>query len=193
MPIQRAKPRIVDLDQTPLTSLSSTDMPAGSVLQVISNVMDGVSYIGSSSYTHLTDLTTTITPTSATSKIFCTMTISVSAVSRYHITKLFRSIGGGSDVQIAYGNVGSNTSRTLGWFSLGTGEGTNKEYEQRTMSGNFLDSPNTTSAIVYKPHIGVYDAAHTFAINSSHYNGGSYNASWNGAPITTFTVMEIAG
>jgi hypothetical protein len=175
------------------TPLAISDMPTGAVLQVISNVMDGVIYIGSSSYTHLTDLTTTITPTSATSKIFCTMTISISAVSRYHITKLFRSIGGGSDVQIAYGNVGSNTSRPLAWFTLGTGEGTNKTYEQRTMSGNFLDSPNTTSAIVYKPHIGVYDAAHTFAINTAHYNGGAYNGVWNGAPITTFTVMEIAG
>tara|TARA_Y100000389_G_scaffold205105_1_gene263240 strand:+ start:13233 stop:13742 length:510 start_codon:yes stop_codon:yes gene_type:complete len=33
MPIQRAKPRIIDLDQTPLTSVSSTDMPAGTVVQ----------------------------------------------------------------------------------------------------------------------------------------------------------------
>ena len=174
-------------------TLPSSNLPAGSVLQVISNVMDGVSYVGSSSYTHLTDLTTTITPRSATSKIFCTMTISISAVSRYHITKLYRSIGGGSDVQIAYGNVGSNTSNPLAWFTLGTGEGTNKTYEQRTMSGNFLDSPNTTSAIVYKPHVGVYATGHAFAINTAHYNSGSYNAVWNSAPITTFTVMEIAG
>ena len=173
--------------------LVANNMPSGVVLQVISNVMDGVSYIGSSSWTHLTDLTTTITPRSATSKIFCTMQISVSAVSRYHSTKLFRSIGGGSDVQIAYGNVGSNTSNPPSWMALGTGEGTNKTYEQRTMSGTFLDSPNTTSAIVYKPHIGVFDAAHTFAINTAHYNSGSYNAVWNIAPITTFTVMEIAG
>tara|TARA_B110000483_G_C17912911_1_gene433794 strand:- start:101 stop:670 length:570 start_codon:yes stop_codon:yes gene_type:complete len=174
-------------------TIPHTNIPAGSVIQVISNVMDGVSYIASSSYTHLTDLTTTITPRSATSKILCTMSISISAVSRYHITKLFRSIGGGSDVQIAYGNVGSNTSNPLAWFALGTGEGTNKTYEQRTMSGTFLDSPNTTSAIVYKPHVGVYSAAHPFAINTSHYNSGNYNDVWNAAPITTFTVMEIAG
>ena len=32
MPIQRAKPRIIDLDQTPLTSISSADMPAGTVI-----------------------------------------------------------------------------------------------------------------------------------------------------------------
>ena len=94
------------------------DLPAGSVLQVISNVMDGDSYIGSSSYIHLTDLTTTITPRSATSKIFCTMQISISAVSRYHSTKLYRSIGGGSDVQIANCNIGS-TSRQPAWMVLG--------------------------------------------------------------------------
>jgi hypothetical protein len=33
MPIQRAKPRIIDLDQTPLTNISSANMPAGSVVQ----------------------------------------------------------------------------------------------------------------------------------------------------------------
>ena len=33
MPIQRAKPRLVDLDQTPLTT-----MPAGTVLQVVNGV-----------------------------------------------------------------------------------------------------------------------------------------------------------
>ena len=136
---------------------------------------------------------TTITPRSATSKILCTMQISIGAVTRYHITKLYRSIGGGSDVQIAYGNPGSNTSNPLAWFALGTGEGTNKTYEQRTTSGTFLDSPNTTSAIVYKPHVGVYSAAHVFAINTAHYSSGNYNAVWNAAPITTFTVMEIAG
>ena len=97
------------------------------------------------------------------------MQISISAVSRYHSTKLYRSIGGGSDVQIANGNIGS-TSRQPAWMVLGTGEGTNKTYEQRTTSGTFLDSPNTTSAIVYKPHVGVYDANHTYGINTAHYN-----------------------
>ena len=116
----------------------------------------------------------------------------ISAVSRYHSTKLYRSIGGGSDVQIANGNIGS-TSRQPAWMVLGTGEGTNKTYEQRTTSATFLDSPNTTSAIVYKPHVGVYDANHTYGINTAHYNSGSYDSIWNNAPLTTFTVMEIAG
>ena len=34
MPIQRAKPRLVDLDQTPLTSVSTSNMPSGTILQV---------------------------------------------------------------------------------------------------------------------------------------------------------------
>ena len=33
MPIQRAKPRIADLDQTPLTSLTASDLPAGTIIQ----------------------------------------------------------------------------------------------------------------------------------------------------------------
>ena len=35
MPIQRVKPRLVDLDQTPLTSVGFSDLPVGSVVQTV--------------------------------------------------------------------------------------------------------------------------------------------------------------
>lgn len=169
------------------------DTPAaGSVIQVISNVMSGVLYSSASGYVNLPDLTTTITPRAATSKIHINLQITISAIGRYHMTRLYRAIGGGSEVLLANGDV-AGTSRSTGWMSLGTGEGTNVTYEQHTVSGTFLDSPNTTSAIVYKPKVGNYQSGADYAINSAHYGSGSYDAIWNSAPITTFTVMEIAG
>ena len=174
--------------------LAATNMPAGAVLQVKQSVMDGYLHSSGGSYINLSDMNVTITPTSANSKILCTMQVSISAVDRYHITKLFRSIGGGSEVQIAKGDPGSNTGRELAWMALGTGTRVSghSTYEQHTTTGMFLDSPNTTSAILYKPYVGVY-TAHAYTINSSHYNSGAGNDNWQSAPISNFVVMEIAG
>ena len=178
-------------------ALTGSNLPAGAVLQVKQGLMDGYLHSSGSSYINLSDMNVTITPTSANSKMLCTMQISISATDRYHITKLFRSIGGGSDVQVAKGNPGSSTNRHLGWMALGTGNrheaGAGWDtYEQHTTTGMFLDSPNTTSAIVYKPYVGVY-AGHAYTINSSHYNSGAGNDNWQSAPISNFVVMEIAG
>lgn len=180
--------------QSPLVA---SNMPAGSVLQVKQGLMDGYLHSSGGSYVNLSDLNVTITPTSASSKMLCTMQLSISATDRYHITRLMRTIGGGSEVQIAKGDTGSDTGRHLAWMALGTGNrheaGAGWDtYEQHTTAGVFLDSPNTTSTIVYKPYVGVY-ATHAFTVNAVHYNGGAENSSWNSAPITNFVVMEIAG
>ena len=177
--------------------LAATNMPSGAVLQVKQSVMDGYLHSSGSSYINLSDLNLTITPTSANSKIYCTMQVSISAIDRYHITKLFRTIGGGSEVQIAKGDPGSNTARHLAWMALGTGNRHENgagwdTYEQHTTTGMFLDSPNTTSAIVYKPYVGIY-TGHAYTINSTHYNSGAGNDNWQSAPISNFVVMEIAG
>ena len=124
-------------------ALLPTQMPAGNILQVKQSVMDGYLYSSGNSYINLSDLNVTITPTSANSKILCTMQVSISATERYHNTKLFRSIGGGSDVQIAKGDPGSNTGRVVAWMALGTGNrheaGAGWDtYEQHTIP-NFLN------------------------------------------------------
>ena len=177
--------------QSPLVA---SNLPAGAVLQVKQGLMDGYLHSSGGAYINLSDMNVTITPTSANSKMLCSMQITISATDRYHITKLFRSIGGGSDVQVAKGDPGSNTARHIAWMALGTGSRLNghSTYEQHTTNGIFLDSPNTTSAIVYKPYVGVY-AGHAYTINSSHWNNGVGNDNWQSAPISNFVVMEIAG
>ena len=174
--------------------LAATNMPAGAVLQVKQSVMDGYLHSSGGSYINLSDMNVTITPTSANSKMLCTMQVTISSIDRYHITRLFRTIGGGSEVQIAKGDPGSNTGRELAWMALGTGTRVSghSTYEQHTTTGMFLDSPNTTSAILYKPYVGVY-TNHAYTINSSHYNSGAGNDNWQSAPISNFVVMEIAG
>ena len=169
-------------------------LPAGTVLQVQQNVMDGYAHYSGGTYYHLTDMTTNITPRSASSKILIRFQVNISAIDRYHITKMFRAINNGTDVQIGHGNVGSNTTRQKAFATLGTGArlSGHSTYEQLTVSAEFLDSPNTTQVVTYKPYIGVY-ANHAFSVNAPHYNSGNGNDQWQSAPFSALTVMEIAG
>ncbi len=174
-------------------TLPSSNLPAGTVLQVKQSVMDAYAHYSGGTYYHLTDMTTNITPRSASSKILVRLQVCVSAIDRYHITKIFRAINNGTDVQIGYGDVGSYT-RQKAFSVLGTGSKSNgtATYEEITISAEFLDSPNTAQVVTYKPYIGVY-AAHPFSVNAVHYNSGNQNDQWNSAPFSALTVMEIAG
>ncbi len=68
MPIQRAKPRIVDLDQTPLTSLTGSDMPTGTVIQAKYFTHTGTGQGTSTSY--VDQFSCTFTPTAAGNSIW---------------------------------------------------------------------------------------------------------------------------
>ena len=175
-------------------TLPSSNLPAGSVLQVQQSIMDSYSHFSGGTYYALSGMNINITPRSALSKILVRLQVNVSAIDRYHITKMYRSIDSGSDVQIGYGNVGSDTARQKAFSVLGTGSKSNNTatYEQLTVSAEFLDSPNTTGVITYKPYIGVY-SNHAFTVNSVHYNSGNQNDQWVSAPFSALTVMEIAG
>ena len=178
------------LNNQALPTLDSGKLPSGTVLQVKQSVLDASSY-HSGTMTHISGLDVAITPTASNSKFLIRGQFSISAVARYHVVKLYRRINS-ADTQIAMGDNGSNTSRPEVWLTCGTGESTNTTYEQQPVFGEFLDSPNTTSAITYKVEIGSY-TTHAFGINTAHYGSGSYNAIWNQAPTCTLTVMEIAG
>ena len=173
--------------------LTANNMPAGTVLQVQQSIMDSYSHFSGGTYYALSGMNTNITPRSASSKILVRLQVSLGFTGRYHITKMFRSISGGSDVQIGHGNVGSQTNRQKAFSVLGTGNRLNahETYEQITISSEFLDSPNTTGVITYKPQIGVY-TNHAFTVNAIHYNSGNQDAQWNSAPFSALTVMEIA-
>ena len=168
-------------------SVSSVNLPSGSVLQVKQDVKTDPSYSSGSGYVNYLSLD--ITPTAASSKFLITCQLSISATARYHVTRLYRRVNS-VDTEIATGDNGSNNSRQECWMVTGTGEGTNKTYEQRNSFGSYLDSPNTTSTITYKVDVGVY-TGHAYGINRSQY--GLDNSVWNSAPITNLTVMEIAG
>jgi hypothetical protein len=131
-------------------------LPTGSILQVVQSTTN--STISSSSSSDVASgFTATITPTSATSKIYILLT----GGNQWNdtngsgtILSFYRSIGGGAYSSVFAGaSILANTSGTnslkIGW------------------SASYLDSPATTSAIIYQPYY------RTNSTGTSRFNEGS--------------------
>jgi hypothetical protein len=115
-------------------TLPKAQLPTGSILQILTDVQPGEQATSSTSFTN-TALSVTITPTSATSKIFL----------------LYTGSAGNDGAQESYLTIARNGTNLGGgvggmmriWFSASGG------YHFSGMSMSFLDSPATTSAITY--------------------------------------------
>ena len=142
----------------------------GSIIQVVNGPANAARLTSTSTSYVDTSITATITPKFATSKILVRFsTVQSSAASVYLYLRLVRNIGGGSfDVinaledHTAIGNY-----NTGGWDMIGH---------------EVLDSPNTTSACIYK--------VQSKASSGTHYVGWSTNSDRKN--MMNITLMEIA-
>jgi hypothetical protein len=154
----------------------------GGVLQVVSTTKTDTFSTTASSFTDVTGLSVSITPTSATSKIFVILSIAgVNADTT------------GSTARIARNGTGIGVATSAGSRNAG---GTGEMYS--TVAGSVfltyvstvLDSPATTSAITYSGQIiagsgGSYTTYINRSATDSNSNGYTRGAS-------SITVMEIA-
>ena len=160
-----------------VTGLASGNAGVGKVLQVVSVTKTDPFTTGSTTFVDVTGLTVDITPTSATSKILVFYKVSVNPRTSVAYLQLLRGetvIGGG----IPEGARGSAMSA---FYAGGTGG------ETVDLSGNFLDSPASTSSQTYK--IQTRGNAGTTAINTTVSDTNEINQTRNSS---TITVMEIA-
>ena len=139
----------------------------GSIIQVVQGTFGGQF---STTSTSLVDqgLTATITPKSSTSKILATAccTLRASRDSTYSIGggfALMRTVSGGSTVSLSAGATGTNddnitymTDPTQGNLNFGM-----------PISYKALDSPNTTSATVYKLQVAAFGGGTLYAPHGS--------------------------
>ena len=131
-------------DGTVLTSASSVtsgQLPAGSVLQVVSTLKNDTFSTTSTSFVDITGFSLSITPTSASSKILILVSawLGVASSSRTGVRLMRDSTAIGIGTGGTYNVSGYNAD----WAS---GAGDNLG----CTSISFLDSPSTTSAITYK-------------------------------------------
>tara|TARA_B100000963_G_scaffold284627_1_gene253439 strand:- start:1229 stop:1747 length:519 start_codon:yes stop_codon:yes gene_type:complete len=143
----------------------------GHVIQVVQSSGGGTVSIsgGSSWHSSHSDTQVSITPHSASSKIFVAYNIwgFLSGASKHLAWDLARSVGGSET------RFGSSYSYGMGSIYTVGAE------DQLMCHVEYLDSPNTTSAITYIPKF-------------QNTNSGTVNIG-NSGRLSTITAMEIAG
>lgn len=124
---------------------STTQASAGQVLQVVQTYLPSSFSTSSSSWTDWTGMTATITPKFSTSKILVTLTSGSSNNTQdsFQYVKLVRN---GTD--IALGDVAGSATRC--WIDASQQQAGAVNVWQKGLSGTYLDSPSTTSAVTYK-------------------------------------------
>jgi hypothetical protein len=153
---------------------------AGQVIQVVSTTKsDYFTASATTTFTDITGLSVSITPSSSSNKILIMCDLA----------------GGGNDCRFAFRLVRDSTA-----ISVGNADGSRQQAtvgmcnglsgnDQINASFNFLDSPSATSSTTYKVQ---FIAESNLAINGSYgnFNGNSAESS---RTTSTITVMEIKG
>lgn len=150
----------------------------GNIIQVLQTSIDTQLSTGSTSYQPITGLSVSITPKYSNSKILIRFKLNASnsttsALNAYQIVRGSTAVGNG--------NV-ENRTKCHSAVRGSVGDA-NSSF---VVSGEFLDSPNTTSATTYKME-WLVDSG-TGYINRDYSNG---NSSAYPSPLSTITVMEI--
>jgi len=164
-----------------------------------------------------TGLNCSITPTSTSSKILYQATIYIGSNSMYdigyHIIKNATSTtaatsytdtspcggsyltdAGGNDIKGQISGISPRSTGVLNLYRQASGSATDPTYMINPTSMILLDHPNTTSQITYNFAMSFYNwASQACYLNRSNSNqqhsGGLYDTN----PVSTVTLMEIAG
>jgi len=153
----------------------------GKIAQVISTTKTDTYTMSSQTYTTVTGLTATITPTSSSSTIYIVGSLSGvgdSGTSR-GMARLVRDSTG-----LAQGDTAG--SRVSGTVQLPIISAATADIFSQTLT--FLDSPASTSALVYGIQIRINDAPSTIYVNRPKSDG---NTSSDARVVSSITVMEV--
>jgi hypothetical protein len=159
--------------------------PAGHVIQVVQGELGTTTSATPAGNTSVDiGLQATITPSSTSSKILVQYTVFLGQDQAYNaFTRIVRD-----STQI--GNGTQEGSRPVGNSVVNTYSANNDGYNLSCASNSYLDSPSTTSSITYKIQIGAYSGNGVFINRSAIYQN---TANYDTTPLSTITVMEIAG
>ena len=117
----------------------------GKILQIVSTTKTDSFTTTSTSYTDITGLSASITPSSTSSKVYAIVQVNSAASTRY---ASFRLVRGSTNIAVGTDITGSQEAAT---FTAGSN--TSNSYDNlvvRNQSMGILDTPSTTSATTYK-------------------------------------------
>lgn len=168
-------------------SIPKSTLPTGCVLQVVQSFKTDVYSTTSQSYTVITGLTATITPTTSTSKIF--IMAQIGCMGLVSQDSWYFAVGKNSSVITeSIGSAASSRPRATAVVQQADAT-VSVQNGQWTIPIMFLDSPATTSSTTYSI-MGRTANANTLYINrtSSDRDTANYDGRWT----SSITIMEIA-
>ena len=163
------------------TVLTTTSPKAGNVLQVVQTVKTDTFSTTSTSYTDVTGLSVSITPTNSTSKILVMYDVKGSCENIQIAFALVRN-----STQIYIGDASGNRRRASSVVGGIPDPSESNRFPQQGCA-IFLDSPATTSATTYKVQAVVN--AGTGYVNRA---GDDQDENYRARVASSITVMEIA-
>ncbi len=155
----------------------------GSILQVVSTTKTNIFTTTSTSYTDITGLTATITPSSSSNKILVRVDLNGAIAGNAGGVIIRRN---GSNVVVGDTVSGINNNATFNIYN--GGDDTNS---QQLWSMSHLDSPSSTSALTYSIAVACVQGGGTIVVNDQTSQVRNQTYATNG--VSNITVMEISG
>ena len=168
-----------------LPDTGNLTLGAGKLLQVVSTTKTDSFTTTSTSYTDITGLSASITPSSSSSKVYVIVHVNSAATTRY---ASFRLVRGSTNIAIGTDITGSQEAVT---FTAGSN--TSNSYDNlilRNQSMAILDTPSTTSATTYKLQGRINYGTGDFYINRQPYTDTTSTYVVRAA--STITLYEVA-
>jgi hypothetical protein len=174
--------KINDVAATKLTGqVADANAPSGSVIQVVSTTKTDTFSTSSTSFVDVTGLDVTITPSSATSRIYISFNFvrgaNSAALTSFRLVRDSTPIGNGTPEGNRVGAIAAVYAGT-----------SDVDAHNLPCSGTFVDSPNTTSAITYKIQVLCQPSMVAWVGRSAR----DTNLAEFGRSSSTITVMEIS-
>lgn len=141
---------------------------------------------GTNNFSDITGLSLTITPKSVNSKILVSWSIHTGFTAYQVKGRLKRN---GNPIGIGDAN-GVRPRLTFYGNTYTTSPATANQYHVIVQAGQYLDSPSSVSELTYNFDIGSY-ATNTVYVNRSHL--WQNTTDYDGTPISSITLMEVAG
>ena len=165
-------------------TLATTSDTFGKILQVQQTLKVDAFSMNSASFTDVTGITATMTPSSSSNKILVKLVLNYGGEANgYYVFKLFRG-----STHIGVSTAVSLSNQINGTFAGTTGHNDNSQYKCDTAAYEILDTPSTTSATTYK--IQVYSYANRYFYLNRPYNNDNQDYIFGGT--STMTLMEVA-
>ena len=167
------------------TVLTTTNPKVGNIIQIVQAVKTDTFTHSTETFTDVTGLSVAITPSTTSNKILIQYSGCMGGEqNRSGHIRLVRVIGGTTTTNLFVGDQGATTAQARA-SSTCTHANT---YYISAFSGEFLDSPSTTSSITYKLQLASGDEGTNQRIGRTHDNSNEFSRSKTPSSITVFEV-----